>query len=161
MSNTIVPTNILGKELVEKFKDFQSNKNNFDQDGNINLDIIDTDIQGIMLKLYDPIRMMCKNSEPSIKDNLERNLQKMFTLRYYDINCYKAITTMKRNNLYNIFNDLMGTELDLVSNINKSYGSFGFDSLEVNIISTTHEDYGLPFVIENINNGFSFEFCST
>ena len=89
MSNTIVPTNILGKELVEKFKDFQSNKNNFDQDGNINLDIVDTDIQGIMLKLYDPIRMMCKNSEPSIKDNLERNLQKMLLHLhnfYYDDN---------------------------------------------------------------------------
>jgi len=44
--------------------------------------------------------------------------------------------------------------------IQKSFGSFKFDSLDVEITSTINENYGLPFVVENIENGLSFEFWS-
>lgn len=161
MSDTIVPIDTQRKELVDKFKEFQSNRDNFDEHGDIKSEIIDIDINGIMLHIYDPIRKMCENSEPLIKDNLERNLNKMFTVRYYDKSCYKGVIYMKRAQLFNIFNDLTESIGNYTFDIQKSYGSFKFDTWDLNIVSTVSENYGLPFIIENIDNGFSFEFWST
>lgn len=160
MSDNITHIDTKRKEMVNKFKDFQSNRDNFDDTGNIKLDILDNDMQDIMFHLYDPIRKMCENAEPLIKDNLERNLQKFFAVRYYDINSYKGIIHMKRNQLFNIFNDITGSVTNYTFDIQKSFGNFNFDSLNVEITSTINENYGLPFVVENIENGFSFEFWS-
>jgi len=160
MSDQIVPKETQEKEMVDKFKEFQSNRDNFDENGDIKLDILDQDVQGIMLHVYDPIRKMCENADPLIKGNLERNLHKMFTIRYYDKNCYKGVIYMKRAQLFNIFNDLTGSIGNYTFDIQKSFGSFKFDSLNVEITNTINENHGLPFIIENIDDGFSFEFWS-
>ena len=160
MSDNITPIDTKRKEMVDKFKEFQSNRDNFDDNGDIKLDVLDVDIQGIMLHLYDPIRKMCENAEPLIKDNLERNLHKLFAMRYYDKNSYKGAIHMKRNQLFNIFNDITGSVANYTFDIQKSFGNFKFDSLNVEIMSTINENYGLPFIVENIENGFTFEFWS-